>query len=58
MEIQKLFDLNIKVDIITGGATHLGFALALGLGELGLILSRREDLCMELGGRIENEGHK
>ena len=32
MEITKLFDLNNKVAIVTGGATHLGFEIASTLG--------------------------
>jgi len=61
MEIQKLFDLNGKVAIITGGATHLGFAMASGLGELGaniVIASRREDLCTERASELKTKGIK
>ena len=59
MEIKKLFDLNSKVAIITGGGTHLGFAMASSLGELGaniVIASRREDLCMERANELKTKG--
>ena len=48
-----------KVAIITGGATHLGFAMASALGELGaniVIASRREDLCIERANELTTRG--
>ena len=59
MEIKKLFDLNSKVAIITGGATHLGFAMASALGELGaniVIASRRQDLCVQRAKELQAKG--
>ena len=59
MEITKLFDLNNKVAIVTGGATHLGFEMASTLGELGaniVIASRRGDLCVERANELKTKG--
>lgn len=59
MEITKLFDLNNKVAIVTGGATHLGFEMASTLGELGaniIIASRRRDLCVERANELKTKG--
>ena len=59
LEIQNLFDLNGKVAIITGGATHLGFAMASALGELGaniVIASRRRDLCVKRSNELKSKG--
>ena len=59
MEITKLFDLNNKVAIVTGGATHLGFEMASALGELGaniIIASRRRDLCVERANELKTKG--
>src|SRR5262245_32646047 len=44
MTIQKMFDLNGKVAVITGGARHLGFDMADVLSEAGcdLIITSRQ----------------
>ena len=59
MAIQEMFDLTGKVAVVTGGATHLGFAMASALGELGaniVIASRRKDLCVERANELKNYG--
>ena len=59
MKVQELFNLNVKVAIVTGGGTHLGRAMATTLGELGasvFIASRRRDLCEEVAREIRSEG--
>lgn len=48
MNVKKLFDLKGSVAIITGGASGIGYQLAMGLGEVGanlVIASRRYKLC-------------
>ena len=58
MKIQEMFDLHGRVAIVTGGATHLGRAIATTLGELGavvIIASRREALCQEVADEIRRD---
>lgn len=57
--IQELLDLRGRVAIVTGGATHLGRAMATALGELGasvVIASRRKDLCEEVAAELRDTG--
>jgi NAD(P)-dependent dehydrogenase (short-subunit alcohol dehydrogenase family) len=48
VSIKGLFDLSGRVALVTGGATGLGFEMAMGLAEAGArvaIASRRQELC-------------
>ena len=59
MKVQDLFDLRGQVAIVTGGATHLGLAMARTLGELGaevVIASRRRELCEQVAAELRDEG--
>ena len=59
MAIQELFDLRGRVAIVTGGATHLGRAMATALGELGasvVIASRRQELCEQVAAEMRDAG--
>ena len=59
MTIQELFDLRGRVAIVTGGATHLGRAMATALGELGasvVIASRRQELCEQVAAEMRDAG--
>ena len=59
MKIQELFDLHGKVALVTGGATHLGHAMACALGELGAVVyiaSRRKNLCDQIANEMQDDG--
>ncbi len=59
LNIPNLFDLRNKVAIVTGGATHLGLAMATMLGELGasvIIASRRKTLCDTVADEMQESG--
>ena len=61
MRIQEMFELHDRVAIITGGATHLGRAMATALGELGaatVIASRRKALCEQVAAELQETGIK
>jgi len=56
MNIFKLFDLNGRVSIVTGGGDGLGLMMATALGEAGsdvVICSRRLEKCEETAHEIE-----
>jgi gluconate 5-dehydrogenase len=53
--VRALFDLGGHVAIVTGGATHLGRAIAIALGELGAavyLASRRAELCESVAAEL------
>lgn len=55
MTVQQLFDMTGRVAIVTGGATHLGSAMAETLCELGAavyIASRRGELCEQVAAEM------
>jgi NAD(P)-dependent dehydrogenase (short-subunit alcohol dehydrogenase family) len=57
--LRELMDLTGRVALVTGGAGHLGAALAEGLAEAGArvwVAGRREDRLRELAGRLEPAG--
>lgn len=59
MDIKEMFDLNGRVAIVTGGATHLGHAMAESLGELGafvFVASRRADVCEQVAFSMRENG--
>ncbi|MGH2353560.1 MAG: SDR family oxidoreductase [Chloroflexota bacterium] len=59
MRVQELFDLRGQVAIVTGGATHLGRAMATALGELGAVVylaSRRAELCEQVAAALREAG--
>jgi gluconate 5-dehydrogenase len=59
MNVRELFDLQGRVALVTGGATHLGRAMASALGELGAtvyIASRRASLCQEEAAALRRDG--
>jgi NAD(P)-dependent dehydrogenase (short-subunit alcohol dehydrogenase family) len=56
---RDLFDLSGRSAIVTGGATHLGRAMATALAELGAtvtIASRRGDLCEQVAAELRQQG--
>jgi NAD(P)-dependent dehydrogenase (short-subunit alcohol dehydrogenase family) len=59
MQIYKLFSLNKKVAIITGGAGLYGKPISLALAEAGAkvyIASRDEDNCKKYAKQLQNQG--
>ncbi len=61
MTTPELFDMTDRVAIVTGGATHLGRAMAAALAELGatvVIASRRKELCENVAAEMSSSGLK
>ena len=59
MNVREMFDLHGRVAIVTGGATHLGRAMAESLGELGaavFVASRRSELCEQVAAEMREDG--
>ncbi len=59
--MSKLFDLNGRVAVVTGGTTGLGHAIALGLAEAGadvVASSRRAEQVEKVAGEIETLGRR
>ena len=59
--VQELMSLDGRVSVVTGGATGLGFRMALGLAEAGssvVIASRKLGACEEAAHEIEKTGVK
>jgi len=57
--LARLFDLTGQSAVVTGGATHLGRAMATVLGHMGAavyIASRREALCREVAAELRASG--
>ena len=58
--VTDMFDMTGKAAIVTGGATHLGRAMATALCELGAsvtIASRRAALCEQVAAQLRDEGY-
>jgi NAD(P)-dependent dehydrogenase (short-subunit alcohol dehydrogenase family) len=56
---RTLFDLTGRVALVTGGATHLGRAMATALAAHGahvVIASRRAELCEQVAAELRDEG--
>ena len=59
--VKQLFDLEGQVSIITGGATGIGFQMAMGLAEAGsniVICSRKLEACESAAHELERLGVK
>ena len=59
MTMHELFNMGGSVAVVTGGATHLGKAIATGFGELGAtvyIASRRRELCEQVATEMRDSG--
>ena len=57
--VQELLSLKGRVSVVTGGATGIGFRMALGLAEAGsnvVIASRKLDVCEQAAGEIQKTG--
>lgn len=57
--VQELLDLQGRVSVVTGGATGIGFRMALGLAEAGsnvVIASRKLDACEQAASEIQKTG--
>ena len=58
--VTDMFDMTGRAAIVTGGATHLGRAMATALCELGAsvtIASRRSALCEQVAAELRAEGY-
>jgi len=59
--VKELLSLDGYVSVITGGATGIGFQMAVGLAEAGsniVICSRKLEVCEEAAGKLEQLGVK
>jgi NAD(P)-dependent dehydrogenase (short-subunit alcohol dehydrogenase family) len=59
--VKELLSLEGYVSVITGGATGIGFQMAVGLAEAGsniVICSRKLEVCEEAAGKLEKLGVK
>ena len=59
--VKELLNLEGRVSVVTGGATGIGFRMALGLAEAGsniVIASRKLDVCEQAAHEIEKTGAK
>jgi NAD(P)-dependent dehydrogenase (short-subunit alcohol dehydrogenase family) len=59
--VKQLLDLEGRGSVVTGGATGIGFRMALGLAEAGssvVIASRKLDVCEQAAHEIEKTGAK
>ncbi|MGZ5141002.1 MAG: glucose 1-dehydrogenase [Burkholderiales bacterium] len=59
--VKELLNLQGRVSVVTGGATGIGFRMALGLAEAGstvVIASRKLDACEQAAREIEKTGAK
>ena len=59
--VKELLKLDGRVSVVTGGATGIGFRMALGLAEAGsnvVIASRKLDACQSAAREIEKTGEQ
>ncbi|MGZ8155469.1 MAG: glucose 1-dehydrogenase [Burkholderiales bacterium] len=59
--VRELMSMEGRVSVVTGGATGIGFRMALGLAEAGssvVIASRRLEVCEQAAHQIEKTGAK
>ena len=59
--VKELLNLEGRVSVVTGGATGIGFRMALGLAEAGssvVIASRKVEVCEQAAHEIEKTGAK
>ena len=58
---QQLMNLEGRVSVVTGGASGIGFRMALGLAEAGsniVICSRKLEACEKAAGQLEQIGRE
>jgi len=61
MKVQELFDLSGEVAVITGGASRLGYPMAMALAEAGavvVIAGRNEVRCNKVADSLVKSGFK
>ena len=59
--VQQLMNMEGRVSVVTGGASGIGFRMALGLAEAGsniVIASRKLEACEKAAGQLEQTGVK
>src|SRR4030095_13145102 len=59
--VKELLNLEGRVSVVTGGATGIGFHMALGLAEAGsniVIASRKLEACEQAAHEIERAGER